>query len=308
MLSLRTLYSSVDDRSYRWILIFFTIYTAILVFVPVIRLVPRVPVPILSFALCFLLYKWRKLPGVIKPWLFYLVLVLSYWQLQFVVTSHFQEFYGAGIIAFEKNLFGSLPVVWLQQHLYQHGEFSWYDYMFAIFHSTLFFLPIVFPLLLLINRGVERMKRATVAITLLTLAGYATYVLFPLTPPWMASLENMIPQVERITLRALGELAPGGIISSFSPSPRGAMPSLHAGVPILVLMIAFREFRCKAWWFTIVVAGICFEIAYGAEHYIVDIIAGLAYAVAAYLIVYKWLIPDGRLAPDRPADVKERSI
>ncbi|MCK4672290.1 MAG: hypothetical protein KAT47_07045, partial [Candidatus Aegiribacteria sp.] len=103
---MRTLYSSVDDRSYRWILSFFAIYTAILVFVPVIRLVPRVPVPILSFVLCFLLYRWRKLPGVIKPWLFYLVLVLSYWQLQFVVTSHFQEFYGAGIIAFEKNLFG----------------------------------------------------------------------------------------------------------------------------------------------------------------------------------------------------------
>ena len=85
------------------------------------------------------------------------------------------------------------------------------------------------------------------------------------------------------------------------------MPSLHAGVPILILMIAFREFRYKAWWFVIVVTGICFEIVYGAEHYIIDIIAGLAYAVAAYLIVYKWLIPDHRLAASRPAEVEERS-
>lgn len=306
MLSLRTLYSSVDDRSYRWILIFFTIYTAILVFVPVIRLVPRVPVPILSFALCFLLYKWRKLPGVIKPWLFYLVLVLSYWQLQFVVSSHFQEFHGAGIIAFEKKLFGSLPVVWLQQHLYQHGEFSWYDYMFAIFHSTLFFLPIVFPMLLLINRGVERMKRATVAITLLTLAGYATYVLFPLTPPWMASLENAIPHVERITIRALGELAPGGIISAFSPSPRGAMPSLHAGVPILIMIMAFKEFGWKAWWISILVIGICFEIIYGAEHYIVDIVAGLIYAVVSYIIVYRWMFPEVVAKPGSTGAGKEK--
>ena len=232
--------------------------------------------------------------------------MLSYWQLQFVVSSNFQEYHGAGIIAFESNLFGKLPVVWLQEHLYQ-GGISWFDYVFAIFHSSLFFIPILFPVILILRKGAERMKRATVALTLISLAGYATYVLFPLTPPWMASLENMIPHVERITIRALGELAPGGIISAFSPSPRGAMPSLHAGVPILVLMIAFREFRWKALWFTIIVAGICFEISYGAEHYIVDIVAGLVYAVACYLVVYKWLIPDNRLAPNSSVDAMEPS-
>jgi len=296
LFSLRTIYSSVQDRNYRFILLFFTIYTAILLIVPLVRLVPRIPVPMFSFILCFLLYKWKKLPGVFRPWIFYPLLVLSYWQLQFVVSSNFQEFHGAGIIDFETRLFGGLPVVWLQEHLY-HGGLSWYDYIFAVFHSSLFFIPIIFPFILIFRKGVERMKRATVAITLISLAGYATYVLFPLTPPWMASIENMIPHVERITIRALGELAPGGIISAFSPSPRGAMPSLHAGVPILILMIAFREFRWKALWFAIVVAGICFEISYGAEHYIIDIAAGLLYAVISYTVVYKWLIPDSRLKP-----------
>jgi membrane-associated phospholipid phosphatase len=55
------------------------------------------------------------------------------------------------------------------------------------------------------------------------------------------------------------------------------------------------------------VAGICFEIAYGAEHYIVDIVAGLVYAVACYLVVYKWLIPDNRLAPGSSVEAKETS-
>ncbi len=293
---LRTIYSSVQDRNYRFILLFFTVYTAILLIVPLVRLVPRIPVPLFSFVLCVLLYKWKKLPGIFRPWIFYPLLVISYWQLQFVVSSNFQEFHGAGIIAFETSLFGELPVVWLQEHLYR-GGLSWYDYIFAVFHSSLFFIPIIFPFVLSLRRGVERMKRATVAITLISLAGYATYVLFPLTPPWIASIENMIPHVERITIRALGELAPGGIISAFSPSPRGAMPSLHAGVPILVLLIAVREFRWKALWFSIVVAGICFEISYGAEHYIIDIVAGLLYAVISYIVVYKWLIPDNRLKP-----------
>jgi hypothetical protein len=302
LFSFRTIYSSVKDRNYRLILLFFTVFTAIMLIVPLSRLVPRIPVPLASFVLCYFLYRWKAFPSVLRPWIFYLLLMISYWQLQFVVSSHFQEFHGAGIIAFERSLFGELPTVWLQEHLYR-GVIAWYDYIFAVFHSSLFFIPIAFPLILLLRKGEERMKRATVAMTLISLAGYATYVLFPLTPPWMASLENMIPHVERITIRALGEIAPGGIISSFSPSPRGAMPSLHAGVPTLVMLIAFREFRWKAWWFSIIVAGICFEIAYGAEHYIIDIIAGILYAVVSYLVVYKWLIPDRRLVV--PATAKE---
>ncbi len=149
------------------------------------------------------------------------------------------------------------------------------------------------------------MKRATVAITLLTLAGYATYVLFPLTPPWMASLENAIPHVERITIRALGELAPGGIISAFSPSPRGAMPSLHAGVPILIMIMAFKEFGWKAWWISILVIGICFEIIYGAEHYIIDIVAGLIYAVVSYIIVFRLLLSEVVAKPGSSGAGKE---
>lgn len=293
-MSLRNIFSSIEDRNYRLIMLFFTVYTAVLLIVPLARMVPRIPVPLGTFVLIYLLYRWSKVPDVLRPWIFYLLLVLSYWQLQYVVTSSFQECHGSGIIALEKSLFGKLPVVWLQEHLYR-GHRTWYEYVFALFHASLFFIPVAFPLIMQLRRSLARMKRATVALTLISLAGYLTYVLFPLTPPWMASLENMIPNVERITIRALGEMAPGGIISAFSPSPRGAMPSMHTGVPVLVLMMAFREFGWRAWWFTIIVLGICFEIAYGAEHYIVDIIAGIIYAILAYVVVYRFLIPDRRL-------------
>jgi len=293
-LSSFSIFPSIEDRNYRLILMFFTVYTAIMLMVPLARLVPRVPVPMASYLLCYFLYRWKGMPRLLRPWIFYLLLVLSYWQLQFVVSSHFQEFHGSGIIALERSIFGKLPTVWLQEKLYS-GSRSWYEYLFALFHASLFFIPIVFPLVMQMRRSIERMKRVTVAITLLSLAGYATYVLFPLTPPWMASLENSIPHLERITIRALGELAPGGIISAFSPSPRGAMPSLHAGVPLLVLMMAFREFGWKAWWFAPVVAGICFEVVYGAEHYVIDVAAGFIYALLTYMLVFRILIPDSRL-------------
>jgi hypothetical protein len=300
-LSRISIFPSISDRNYRLIMLFFSVFTAILLVVPLARLVPRVPVPLGTFLLCYFLYKWKGMPAFLRPWIFYLLLVLSYWQLQFVVSSHFQEFHGADIISLERSIFGRMPTVWLQEHLYQ-GRLVWYEYLFAIFHASLFFIPIFFPLLMQLRRSAARMKRVTVAITLISLAGYATYVLYPLTPPWMASLENMIPHVERITIRALGEIAPGGIISAFSPSPRGAMPSLHAGVPLLVLLMAFREFGWRAWWFTIIVAGISFEIAYGAEHYVIDIIVGYVYAILTYILVYRFLIPDSRLEPEGEPD------
>lgn len=293
-MSLRSIFSSIEDRNYRLIMLFFTVYTAVLLIVPLARMVPRIPVPLATYILIYFLYRWSRVPDVLRPWIFYLLLVLSYWQLQYVVSSSFQECHGSGIIALERSLFGKLPVVWLQERLYM-GHRMWYEYVFALFHASLFFIPIAFPLIMQFRRSLARMKRATVALTLISLAGYLTYVLYPLTPPWMASLENMIPNVERITIRALGEMAPGGIISAFSPSPRGAMPSMHTGVPVLVLLMAFREFGRRAWWFAILVLGICFEIAYGAEHYIVDIIAGIIYAIVAYIVVYRFLIPDRRL-------------
>lgn len=297
--ALRGIFSSVGDRYYRLILVFFTVYTTILLVVPIARLVPRIPVPLLTFILCYLLYKWKIIPKVLRPWLFYIVLTCAYWELQFVVNTFFQSCYGEGIIEFERSIFGVLPTVWLQQHLASGDGLAWYDYIFALFHSSLFFIPIVFPLLLLFKRGSDRMKRATVALSMITLAGYATYVLYPLSPPWIASLERMIPEVRRITVTALGRMIPGGVISAFSPSPRGAMPSLHAGVPILMLLMAFKEFGRRAWWVSILVLGICFEIVYGGEHYVVDVAAGLGYAVITYIVIYRWLLPDSKLPEPR---------
>ena len=139
------------------------------------------------------------------------------------------------------------------------------------------------------------MKRATVAFTLVSLAGYATYVLFPLTPPWMESIEGGAPEMKRVVFNALNEMTFDGLTGAFSPAPRGAMPSMHTGVPVLMLMIVIKEFGWKTLWIALPVLIIIFEIVYGAEHYVIDILAGIIYAVACFIAVYGWLIRDSRL-------------
>lgn len=289
------LFSSVEDRNYRIILIIAAVYTFILTLTPIVRLVPRIPIPLFSFILIYIFYRLDWLPESIRQWLFYAFLVTSYWGLQFVVTSYARRFHGLGILQMERQIFGSLPTVWLQERLHGDGILSWYDYTFAVFHSSLFFLPILTSIALLIWRGSERMKRATVAFTLVSLAGYATYVLFPLTPPWMESIEGNAPEMKRIVFCALNSLTPDWLTGAFSPAPRGAMPSMHTGIPFLMAMIVLKEFGPRALWIAIPVLIIIFEIVYGAEHYVIDVVAGIAYAVIGYLMVYNWLIRDSRL-------------
>ena len=289
------LFASIEDRNYRLILIIAAVYTAVLTITPLARLVPRIPVPLFSFVLIYVLYRLRGLPESIRQWLFYAFLVASYWGLQFVVTSYARRFHGAGILQLERQIFGSLPTVWFQERLHADGALSWYDYIFAVFHSSLFFLPILTSAALLLWRDRARMKRATVAFTLVSLAGYATYVLFPLTPPWMESIEGNAPEMKRVVFCALNSMTPDWLTGAFSPAPRGAMPSMHAGVPFLMALIVLREFGSRAVWIVAPVVIIIFEIVYGAEHYVIDVIAGIAYAAAGYAAVYRWLIPDRRL-------------
>lgn len=294
------LLAPVSDRYYRAILILCGVYSVGIVLVPFLRLVPRWPLQLAILALLYLGLRSSLIPDSIRRWFYYAMLTLSYQALRLVVSTCSDGFHGAGVIALEESVFGTLPTVWLQGALHPGPSFAWYDYVFAVFHASLFAFPFLLPAVLLWRKGVDSMKRASVAVTLISLAGYVTYVLFPLTPPWMAALEGEIPRVERVVYAALCSFTNDWLSGAFQPSPRGAMPSLHAGLPFMTLLISLHEFGRRAWWVALPVAVLCFEIIYGAEHYVLDIVAGIAYAVTAYAAVYIWLFPDP--AGGRPPD------
>lgn len=293
---LRRLLDAVPDRCYRLVLIVCALYSVIAVLIPLARLVPRLPLQLGIPVILYLVYSWKGFPEAAKRWVYYFAFTASYQCLRFAVSSRAEPFHGAGVIAMEQRIFGVLPTVWLQNQLHPGPGFNWYDYVFAILHASLFAFPLLLPGILLWRRGAAHMKRATVALTFISFAGYLTYILFPLTPPWMAWLEGSIPEVDRVVYRALRTLTGSWLAGAFQPSPRGAMPSLHAGLPFMTLLIGLHEFRWKAWWVALPVFGICFEVIYGAEHYVIDIFAGILYGAVAYLLAYRYLLPDKALA------------
>lgn len=285
----------IKDRSYSLILAVCGAYSIAVSLVPFARLVPRFPLQLLIFGALYALYLWKPLPDAAKRWVYYLVLTGSYQALRIVVSTRFDPFHGPGVTELEQRIFGVLPTVWLQSVLHPTPGFRWYDYAFAVLHASLFAFPLLLPGVLLWRRGPDSMKRGAAAVTLISMAGYLTYVLFPLTPPWMAKLEGAFPEVQRIVFDAMGRFTSNWLQGAFQPSPRGAMPSLHAGLPFMTLLVALHEFGRRAAWVALPVAAICFEVVYGAEHYVIDILAGLIYGFAAYVLVYRVLLPDGAM-------------
>ena len=62
-----------------------------------------------------------------------------------------------------------------------------------------------------------------------------------------------------------------------------AMPSLHAAFPLLGALFALRLWGRRAWPTLLYTAGVWLSIVYLGEHYIVDIIGGVIFAIAAFL-------------------------
>src|SRR5207247_9644011 len=74
-------------------------------------------------------------------------------------------------------------------------------------------------------------------------------------------------------------------IYDINPNEVAAFPSLHAAFPFLAFLFARRTFGRVGWLMLAYSACVWFSIVYLGEHYVVDILGGLAYAAAAYWMV-----------------------
>jgi membrane-associated phospholipid phosphatase len=127
-------------------------------------------------------------------------------------------------------------------------------------------------------------------VAFLSVTGFATYLLFPAAPPWYASSHGQLGPAHRLT-----GVVWANVLPSFSTivergqalaNPVAAMPSLHAGFTLLITLFLWKF--CRWWWRIPLVAYpvlMGFTLTYFGEHYVVDILAGWAYAVAAYVVV-----------------------
>jgi membrane-associated phospholipid phosphatase len=133
-------------------------------------------------------------------------------------------------------------------------------------------------------------------VIVLSVAGLMTYVLFPEAPPWMASRDGDIAQpVERLSARGWIWLHAGNLKATLAHAQQdgsnavAAMPSLHVAFACLVAIFIGSRLRTRLrWLLALYPLAMGFALVYLGEHYVIDLVAGLAYALAAHYGMSAW--------------------
>ncbi|GAA2740520.1 phosphatase PAP2 family protein [Kitasatospora cinereorecta] len=179
---------------------------------------------------------------------------------------------------------GETWTVRLQHWLYTPGQVHWYDYAAVGVYMSHFFATFVL-LAVLWRRRHDRFRALLALYLAVTFAGFATYVLYPADPPWLTSVQGHLPEVTRIVSAVLDQIGLPRAGSLFENGSRfandvAAMPSLHAAYPMMLALFfwptAGRALRVLLVAYPLAMA---FTLVYGAEHFVIDILAGWTYAV-----------------------------
>lgn len=189
--------------------------------------------------------------------------------------------------------FGTVPTLWLQEHLYS-GRTGPLEIFSTALYLSHFFVPLVlgFYLWWRLRKAFTELMFGLLAVSILA---EITFVLAPTAPPWLAAEDGLLPPVHHIIKLGLSDLGLGAVAALDGDPARynivAAVPSLHAAFPVICLavMLAYRLPRWAIALESFHVAGVFFAIVYTGEHYVFDAFAGSVYAVVAWSLVHRAL-------------------
>ncbi len=219
-------------------------------------------------------WTWR----FVKDWVPFVTLFLSYEAMFGIVGSIAKYSLHGGPLGLEMALFGnSVPSFALQTII----RMPVLDYMGAFFYSLHFFAPTIFAFFLWRKSRSEYWKY-TIALGVCTYAALITFLVYAVAPPWYS-----ITGVTRILTSSvdpsLGLPVYKTLFDFLSPNQFAAFPSLHSALPWLISLFAIKIGKWKALPILIFPIGVWFSAVYLGEHYVIDILGGIAYATIAYI-------------------------
>jgi membrane-associated phospholipid phosphatase len=149
--------------------------------------------------------------------------------------------------------------------------------------------------------------RYVTAYVTVSFMGFLTFLLFPAAPPWMANDRGLIEPITRVSSAvwaAFGIHDFPSIYNKISPNPVAAMPSLHAAYSMLFALFITTLFKNRwrwlAWIYPLL---IWVGTIYQGEHYAIDAVVGIVYALIAF-VASSYLIRGFRRSGRLPAAPK----
>jgi membrane-associated phospholipid phosphatase len=253
---------------------------------------------------------WRRCRQVAFDWLPFTAVLFSYDRTRGLAHQLGIGVHEHDIVAAEKWTFGGVePTVWLQQHLYDPHHVFWYDAFFTLVYTSHFLATPILAAVLWLRDRVSWLHYVS-RVVLLSIAGLITYIAFPEAPPWMAARDGLTPPVERLSARGWIWLHAGNVKhllergQDAGSNPVAAMPSLHFAFAVLVALFVAQRMRSRwRWLLALYPAAMGMALVYLGEHWVLDLAAGLLYALAAHFAMFRieaWWLRRRALAPPMP--------
>lgn len=239
----------------------------------------------------------RRWPAI-REWVPYLVLALAYELIRGFGPTVLARVNVDDVLTLERILFGGRVATEVLQAALR--PLSGFDPL-AAGATVVYMLHTPLPLIAgayLWWRRRRLFYDFVAALAVLSIAAFATYLIFPAAPPWWAAASGHLagpgggPLITYLKPGAFASLgADAGIdghalfaftFGDISPDPVAAFPSLHAAYPLLAYLFLRRIGGPAAWAMLAFTIAAWFSIVYLGDHYVVDILGGIVYVAVVY--------------------------
>jgi hypothetical protein len=175
----------------------------------------------------------------------------------------------AGLAALDRALFGGINPVAALQHIVWPPLSEWLAFSYCFF---IVLYPLCFGAVFA-SSSRRGFRELAFAVTLALAVGNICYTLVPAQGPRYA--EHFPTQVVLSAMRDIQEQ-----LMDRARIPRDCFPSLHTAVSLIMGWALYRHARRVFWWVSPVIASIPLACVYFRYHYVADVLAGAALAVA----------------------------
>jgi len=243
----------------------------------------------------------RGLLVVVRGWAPFVGLLVAYEVMRDVasaigVTPH-------NLAPLDRHLFdGYEPVLMLQGAAANFADMDLLEDAGSLIYAAHFLLPVAIGAWLW-SRDRQAFGRFGYTLVILCAMAFATYVIAPTSPPWLAQ-PSSVHHVIDDTIQRSG--LPQGVVWLYSHHDYNlyaAFPSLHAGFPVVAAAAAWQRSRAVGALLWIWAAVVWIAVVYLGEHYVSDVVGGIAYAAMAIVIVKAVTARRARVALPEPLRV-----
>jgi membrane-associated phospholipid phosphatase len=277
------------------------LFIAALILFKQFLILPKMLMVAMIIMVAFLL---RKSKPLVRDWIIFIAFIYLFDSLRgtiYILACKLQlPAYALYVVNTEKALFRGVPSVTLQNLLLRPdplGNVGWLERLLTLVYGSHFIGFLLVGLIIWIYKAKDFPLYRT-SFYLLSGTGILFYFLVPTVPPWMAANHfGLMPPLNHFNVELFNLVIPD-ISNGFDTNPIAAMPSLHAGFPVLCSVLLWRLYRWKGTPFYLYTLAVLFAIVYSGDHYVTDVLAGLALAVACYLLARRIL----QRRPVAPAD------